>query len=308
MKIVYIELDTHAEVLQDFYFSVENKEKVYFLVSHKIANRLNDIPVRIVQKKEILNVLKEINPGKVILGTLHRNFHIWEKIVHQYPCYAIIHNINFSKLTPLKLFFLCFKKDQIYRFKLLLKEKLLSSPCIHQALIGKWTMANFTFYIQRYTSEKSGSDLPILVIPGEVNQSRRDYLGLINRFLEAKNTYHLVFLGKCRSEMLPYIETLYKNHQVEWFKDRVSAQDFHSWMLKADLILCPIQRVTYFFSQKEIYGETKFSGVVADAVRYGKRVIFPDFYPVYHPLIFNEEKDWEGQIQQLLESSYHLDL
>jgi hypothetical protein len=42
---------------------------------------------------------------------------------------------------------------------------------------------------------------------------------------------------------------------------------FDDYMQKADILWCPIQQETEFFSQKEIYGVTKMSGNIGDAIK-----------------------------------------
>jgi hypothetical protein len=45
-------------------------------------------------------------------------------------------------------------------------------------------------------------------------------------------------------------------------------------MQKADVLWCPIQQKTMFFSQEEIYGKTKMTGNLGDAIKFGKQAVF----------------------------------
>jgi hypothetical protein len=45
-------------------------------------------------------------------------------------------------------------------------------------------------------------------------------------------------------------------------------------MQKADVLWCPIQQETEFFSHKEIYGTTKMTGNLGDAIKFGKWLFF----------------------------------
>ncbi|MGZ5274219.1 MAG: hypothetical protein ACXWCA_07890, partial [Kaistella sp.] len=81
------------------------------------------------------------------------------------------------------------------------------------------------------------------------------------------------------------------------------------WMRKADVLWCPLQQETEFFSQKEFYGTTKMSGNVGDAIKFGKLAIFPENYPTTHPFIIPENKNIEEQIyshQDQMEYDFHL--
>ena len=60
-------------------------------------------------------------------------------------------------------------------------------------------------------------------------------------------------------------------------------------MQKADILWCPIQQETEFFSQKEIYGFTKMSGNIGDAIKFGKLGVFPKNYPSNYSFIISEK-------------------
>jgi hypothetical protein len=62
-------------------------------------------------------------------------------------------------------------------------------------------------------------------------------------------------------------------------------------MQKADVLWCPIRQETEFFSQKEVYGKTKMTGNLGDAIKYGKPAIFPVNYPSVSDFIIPERKD-----------------
>ena len=63
-------------------------------------------------------------------------------------------------------------------------------------------------------------------------------------------------------------------------------------MQKADVLWCPIQSETEFFSNKEIYGKTKMSGNIGDAIKYGKTAIFPENYQSKFEFIMSEKENF----------------
>ena len=69
-------------------------------------------------------------------------------------------------------------------------------------------------------------------------------------------------------------------------------------MKEADVLYCPIQKETEFFSVQEIYGETKISGNIGDAIKYGKPAIFPPTYPTDLPFIIQEKQDLQHQFSE----------
>ena len=87
-----------------------------------------------------------------------------------------------------------------------------------------------------------------------------------------------------------------QNISIKYFSEKIPQPIFDEWMQKADILWCPLQRETEFFSQKEFYGVTKMSGNVGDAIKYGKLAIFPENFPNSHPFIIRETATIEEQI------------
>jgi len=156
------------------------------------------------------------------------------------------------------------------------------------------------FYLQEY--EKPRKSIITIVIPGAVSQQRRDYLHILKRIESFKRNTHFqfVFLGKARGKELAWIkefeQSKLKNISLKYFTEKVPQPIFDRWMQAADILWCPIQSETEFFSNKEFYGITKISGNVGDAIKYGKLAIFPENYPNSHPFIIPEHKNIEEEI------------
>ncbi|MGS0748880.1 hypothetical protein [Halpernia sp. GG3] len=66
----------------------------------------------------------------------------------------------------------------------------------------------------------------------------------------------------------------------------MSKEEFDENMISVDFLWCPIQEKTHFFSQTEIYGITKMSGNIGDAIKYGKIAIFPKHYQTLKPFYY----------------------
>jgi hypothetical protein len=77
---------------------------------------------------------------------------------------------------------------------------------------------------------------------------------------------------------------------ITYFSERVSQADFEDWMQKTDVLWCPIQQKTTFFSQEEIYGKTKMTGNLGDAIKFGKQAVFPSNYASKLDFIVPEQK------------------
>ena len=104
----------------------------------------------------------------------------------------------------------------------------------------------------------------------------------------------VVFLGKAKGKELHWLQKFEKvlpeNLTIKYFTEKVPQPLFDEWMNNADVLWCPILSETEFFSQKEIYGKTKMSGNIGDAIKYGKIAVFPEKYSSDFDFIISEKK------------------
>ena len=177
--------------------------------------------------------------------------------------------------------------------------------------------------------EKPDNETFTIVIPGAVSQKRRDYDKVIKELknlelnfeeseLRRSETFventlsergssvgttqnlEIIFLGKASGKELEMLQNFEKNKpkniSIKYFREKVPQNVFDDYMQKADILWCPIQQETEFFSQKEIYGVTKMSGNIGDAIKYGKLAIFPENYPSKYAFIIPEIDNIEAQL------------
>jgi len=317
-RIAYIELDTHAEIAASFVALTRDMEAIecdYFF-STKILDRLNlpsDIKATESTATTIVGQLQRRSYDLVIIGTVHRYFNVFKKITQKFQTAIIVHNINFSQTKPFLLLLNVFKKETAYRLKLLLKEGLLQAPnCCKSAqllvLDEQLCRENPKLPLQylpvffNLPFEKPREKVMRISIPGMVSQQRRDYRSVLKKLKQFKKpeNFHFVFLGKASGEELKQLKTAATEVSPElgftFFDSRLSQETFDEWMMMSDLLWCPIQLRTEFFSIGEIYGKTKMSGNVGDAIRYGKTAVFPAEYPTGHPFIVKQRDDIEAQL------------
>lgn len=312
-------MDTHAEIAGNFMELIQSSKEfqvdLYF--SEKILLQLNLKENQSVFESssfQILKQLSEVNYELIIIGTVHRNFNVYLKIVENYNCTVICHNLNFCKISKFNLFKNVFKQDFQYRLKLLIKEGLLSAPEIfekanHLLVLDESLVENkFKFlplFFNKFNENEIENTEQIIVIPGSVSQERRDYFKIIKIISELKTNsiFKFIFLGKAKGKELNWIKDLEKklpkNISLKYFKEKVSQEEFDKNMNSANFLWCPIQEKTEFFSQEEIYGKTKMSGNIGDAIKYGKTAIFPKHYQTSKPFIIKENEDFESQILSL---------
>ncbi len=311
-KIAYIELDTHAEIARNFMVLMnESKEFVVdYYFSEKIFKQIgkHQTNIFLTESTELLNQLNLKKYDLIIIGTVHRYFNLFNEIATTYNTSVIVHNINFTKISRFQLFKNIFKKHFKYRLKLLLKEDLLSAPKIFKkaknllVLDESFSQKNLKYlplFFNQYQENKP-AEIYTIVIPGAVSQARRDYkkvLAELKNFSHNHATYEqpiqVIFLGKVQGKELLWLKDFEKELSnaisIQYFTEKVSQNIFDQWMNKADVLWCPIQRSTEFFSHPEIYSRTKMSGNIGDAIKYGKVAFFPKRNPSKLPFIMNEE-------------------
>ena len=177
--------------------------------------------------------------------------------------------------------------------------------------------------------EKPDNETFTIVIPGAVSQKRRNYDKIIkelknlelnfdnyefrrnetfveNNLQEKESSVgttqnlEIIFLGKAQGNELEILQNFEQNKpeniSIKYFTEKVPQNIFDDYMQKADILWCPIQQETEFFSQKEIYGVTKMSGNIGDAIKFGKLAIFPENYPSKYAFIIPEIHNIEAQL------------
>ncbi|OWK97899.1 hypothetical protein AP75_08510 [Kaistella haifensis DSM 19056] len=318
-KIAYIELDTHAEIAANFMELMNDSREfsVDYYFSEKILKTLGLNETENIKKAnpaQLFHQLSTKNYQLIIIGTVHRYFNVFNQISRKFNTSVIIHNLNFTTISSFQLFKNIFKNDIKYRLKLLLKEGLLSATEVYkkarnllvldESLVQKNSDFTLKFLPVFFNNDYSANrkSIQTIVIPGTVSQARRDYLHLLEKIKTFKRNTpcRFIFLGKADGKELSWLKEFEKtkpeNISIQYFTEKVPLQIFDDWMQKADILWCPIQSETEFFSQKEFYGKTKMSGNIGDAIKYGKLAIFPENYPNSHPFIIPESKDLEEQI------------
>lgn len=325
-RIAYIELDTHAELANNFYELTKdsNEISVDFYFSEKIFKFLNihEKNVFLTDYSELLEILEKIKYDLIIIGTVHRHFIFYKAIVKKFNTAILVHNLNFTKASKWELFKSIFKKDFKYRLKLFLKEGLLEAPKVYQQskyLLGidelvsqKNNLEFLPIYFNQFSSEKSETKIIRIVIPGAVSQSRRDYDSFLGKLKNFKNLgihYEIIFLGKASGKELEKLKSIVDNLpqfiKIQFFEKKIPQQKFDEWMKKSDVLYCPIQNETEFFSVKEIYGKTKISGNIGDAIKYAKPAIFPEFYQSDLEFIIKEKMDLQSQFLEVKNKAFH---
>ncbi|MFS4474461.1 hypothetical protein [Chryseobacterium sp. T20] len=321
-KIAYIEIDTHAEIAQAFMDIMEGSQD--FAVDYYFSKRIKDQishrheAVFLSDSSMILDQLKGKGYDLVVIGTVHRYFNTFLAITKKYNTAVISHNLNFIKASKLDLMKSVFKGDIIFRLKLWLKEGLFYKTKVYknsrtlfvldEALISGRYQYLPLFYTRDF--DKAKNEKFVVVIPGGVSQKRRNYHYIFETIqnLNTDKSYQFIFLGKASGHELKQLENLSEklpeNIHITYFSERVSSEEFEQWMQKADVLWCPIQQDTEFFSMKETYGLTKMTGNLGDAIAYGKLAVFPGNYPSKLNFIIPEKENILEQLKTVSENPF----
>lgn len=329
-KIAYIEIDTHAEIAADFMDLMKDSQEfsVDYYFSAKIRNQIakDAENIHVSDSSMILDQLKSEKYDTVIIGTVHRYFNTFLAISQKYNTSVVVHNLNFSKVSKADLLKAVFKNELLYRIKLWWKEGLFYSSKVYRksknllVLDRELSSEKYKFLPLFHTKlfENKENKVLSIIIPGGVSQKRRDYDGVIRKIKEIETEIktgseiktkliEFVFLGKakgCELKKITDLERSLKYVSIKYFSERVSTQLFDDWMKKTDVLWCPIQEETEFFSRKEIYGKTKMTGNLGDAIKYGKPAVFPRNYVSNLEFIYPEEENLIAQFEKLKNSSY----
>lgn len=321
-KIAYIEIDTHAEIAQAFMDIMEGAKG--FAVDYYFSKRIKD---QVIHRNEavflsdssmILDQLKGKGYDLVVIGTVHRYFNTFLAVTKKYNTAVITHNLNFIKASKLDLMKSVFRGDIIFRLKLWLKEGLFYKTKVYktsrtlfvldEALVSERYQYLPLFYTRDFDRVKNEN--LVVVIPGGVSQKRRDYAYILKTIqqLNTDRRCQFIFLGKASGHELKQLENLSEklpeNIEITYFSERVSSEDFEKWMQKADVLWCPIQQDTEFFSMKETYGLTKMTGNLGDAIAYGKLAVFPGSYPSKLNFIIPEKENVLEQLKTVSENPF----
>ena len=318
-KIAYIELDTHAEIADNFMeLMADSKEfEVDYYFSERIIKRIgkHHSNIHLSENTELFNQLNQKKYDLVIIGTVHRYFNLFNEITKKFNTSVIVHNLNFTKISRFQLFKNIFKKDFQYRLKLWLKEDLLAAREVftkakNLLVLDEGLAKDRLKYLPVLYNQfqlSNNSKIITIVIPGAVSQQRRDYKKVLQELTkwnldqsQSERLIQVIFLGKAQRKELRWLKDFdnekAENVSIQYFTEKVSQPLFDEWMNKADVLWCPIQSETEFFSHKEIYGKTKMSGNIGDAIKYGKMAFFPDSYRSDFEFVINEKANSGGEI------------
>lgn len=145
--------------------------------------------------------------------------------------------------------------------------------------------------LNQEVSSDSGASGIHFVVPGRIEQSRRDYDTVCDVFEmvdpTVANSLRLTLLGKPYGEygkrIIERCDALTERGvNVTVFNEWIPIDTYRQTLRDATFLLCPLQRTTESASITEVYGRTKGSGNVWDAIQNATPLVVPSHFEVAH--------------------------
>jgi len=259
---------TYTVILSDDYANIE--AFFYDCLTYIIENKIDLVIFNTIDKnyKEVWHFISQIKP----------------------PVLVTIHNVCTWLNPPFTLNKLALK-NYYYRFRIKGKAEAIivledsQKEFILTNNLYKKPIFVIPYSINDSNNKKSSHRNEILkvAIPGGIDGHRRD-IDLVLEIVEEINNLNLKiefnFIGNVLGELglalLKKIETLKeKGYLLNHYYSDDDNVLFEKKMTECDIILSPINVNTSYEGIKEIYGQTKATGVVFDMMRFEKPGILP---------------------------------
>ncbi len=322
IKIAYIEIDCHSEILFNFMSLMEESElfRVNYYISKEVLDELQlgfSENLICVTKGNIFTKLDK-DFKLVIIGTGDKYFSVYKRIAKAYHTCAIIHNLNLA-YTKNIFFNKEIKISLIHRFGLMFTKNAFLKELKRIYILDESLHRRHEFLKTRYfplffnsgRTEQNPRSCIKIVVPGTVEQKRRNYLRVFKKVKCFKGKMQLILLGKAKGEELTWIRKAVNeipdNIELVYFEKHIDQNKYDQVLSDADLLWCPFQETTNYNGVIEFYGVTKISGCLGDAIRFGKPTIFPSLFQLKYDFVFQEEDDLENQIQKILKMSFNFE-
>ena len=235
-------------------------------------------------------------------------------------CKKILFVYNLNQWLDTRL---SFKKSILTNYQRLIRRKILSGfdainleypPLSEYASQFKYNKNIYTFAPVFFEGSHYQDKGPIrFLVPGYIEESRRDYHFLLDvfncLFKKYSSKAELSLLGEpvgaYGAEIINRCAVLKdKGYPVKWFINNLTFEEFSRRIRQSDVILNPLrQTVRHKCGIEDIYGTTKGSGVIFDALRFGKPIILPEYFKLAGYLKTSSLRYTHGKfLKELIES------
>jgi len=172
----------------------------------------------------------------------------------------------------------------------------------------------FNFYDNNLKADKKNKKIKF-VVPGQIEEHRREYKFVIDAFEqlfkdfnEDIDLYLLGYpVGNYGKSILKRCEDLKnKGYNIFTFNSFIPEEEYNEIISNSDFIIAPIKIKSRGWGEiQEIYGLTKASAVVFEAIQYAKPLVVPNDFKIIEELEIStikymDSKDLENKLKEYI--------
>ena len=313
---VFTRLLTYDINKNDFIFIIKKKSetKLAFLRRvKKICNKEIDLLFINTIHSTVFDLLHYINFDtdiKKVLVVHHAN--AWIRPYLVFKPFNILKTIDSNFSTVLIKNFIFPKFDAINVIYSPLRKYIYENMDYNKEI---FTIPTSTFEEDLFINNYDDNDKLKIVLPGIIQEHRKDYLSLLNAFSNIckkyKNKIEVYILGQPIGSYGKQVVKKYKNLnkkdcKVVTYDGFVPDDIFDKILNYCDIIITPLRFETKADNLiKEQYGKTVGSGVVYNAIKYARPIIVPEEFNMIgefssSTLKYQNHKDLEKILEGLI--------
>ena len=322
--IAIIEMEGHPHLLQKYMdLLIINNVELYIFTTDWIINLLkspNSNQIHFVIKDNETGLNKYLLENKkhlekcdyTLIGTITKEFKTFYYHLSNKSYGIVAHNLNYffdvknylsnNLLERIKSIYLAFPEEQKYKRRIIEDANNIFTLSEYVRQYAKKIIA-YEYKIKKLSLTFSNPPLGAaeknkIIIPGGINSKNRDYSYLFQWISDnSQINLDIIFCGKSDNHsdkiVINKIDT-FSNIKYEVFYNYLSNEQYANKMIGAMGMICPMKRSVEYKSYKELYGKSKVSGSIDDAITFNVPLLLPSFYPLDSKLVENYYYPYEN--------------
>lgn len=303
-------------------------EEMYKMVQDYMGENVDNYKVIVVCKKYTINYLRYIQKyikknefDVIFVNTIQDHYLAFMLFnLNVKKMILTIHNINTWILPnkenrePRFIFRKLLRKMILKKYKYInvLSENLKEYFMIYRKDKILYTLPYFVREIKETSSEKDTNNIRF-VIPGNIEEKRRDYELVYNTFkkvFKKHGNISIILLGKPIGQYGEKIISKFQQLKEEgcditFYKEFVPQDIYDKEIEASDFIIGPINVPIVFDNTMEYYGTTKETGITFNIIMYAKPAILPCKFNIIKKLEsgvvhYNNDEDLILKIEEVI--------
>ena len=277
------------DYIRPFISSIEKVEFASIQVTSNILSRYFTRITSVLQKYLLLKkCIKNNCIQQIIFNTITRPFHIKliKFFLKKVECVHIIHNAQYYTSPQVLKNLMFFKKNlfisnDVFNFFL-----NLHSDKIDQNLFN-WFFPSLSGLNTSFNYNKTleATDKINIVVPGSVNNDRRNYPGLfktLEKYTKTDQPFQITLLGKISTEDQQYLSNLGLTQIIKTFTEYVPGDYMLNFVESCDAILFLVDKT--IGKNCSLYNKYKATGSSTLCLSFGVPCIVSDDFTLDHAL------------------------